>query len=108
MGPLPQDGNSRHRRAGRAVHDQCRGTGGRRRPAGGALINELRSVKRCGLGPDLCVLAMHPGWVKTEMGGENAEIDVLTSTRGMLDQVKAQSGNAGLRFINYKGEALVW
>ena len=58
--------------------------------------------------PDLCVLAMHPGWVKTEMGGENAEIDVLTSTRGMLDQVKAQSGNAGLRFINYKGEALVW
>lgn len=58
--------------------------------------------------PDLCVLAMHPGWVKTEMGGENAEIDVLTSTRGMLEQIKAQSGNAGLRFINYKGEALIW
>ncbi|ANY89501.1 MULTISPECIES: SDR family oxidoreductase [Pseudomonas] len=58
--------------------------------------------------PDLCVLAMHPGWVKTEMGGENAEIDVLTSTRGMLEQVKAQSGSAGLRFINYKGEALIW
>ncbi|MHC6227558.1 SDR family oxidoreductase [Pseudomonas sp. X10] len=58
--------------------------------------------------PDLCVLAMHPGWVKTDMGGENAEIDVLTSTRGMLEQVKAQSGNGGLRFINYKGEALIW
>ncbi|NIF17869.1 SDR family oxidoreductase [Pantoea sp. Cy-639] len=58
--------------------------------------------------PDLCVLAMHPGWVKTDMGGENAEIDVLTSTRGMLAQIKAQSGNGGLRFINYKGEALTW
>ncbi|MFJ4154625.1 SDR family oxidoreductase [Pseudomonas sp. NPDC089752] len=58
--------------------------------------------------PDLCVLAMHPGWVKTDMGGENAEIDVLTSTRGMLDQIKAQSGNGGLHFINYKGESLTW
>ncbi|MFP5429016.1 MAG: SDR family oxidoreductase [Gammaproteobacteria bacterium] len=58
--------------------------------------------------PDLSVLAMHPGWVKTAMGGENAEIDVLTSTRGMLEQIKAQSGNGGLRFINYKGEALIW
>lgn len=58
--------------------------------------------------PDLCVLAMHPGWVKTDMGGENADIDVLTSTRGMLEQIKAQSGKGGLRFINYKGEPLTW
>ncbi|MFK0313443.1 SDR family oxidoreductase [Pseudomonas sp. NPDC090233] len=58
--------------------------------------------------PDLCVLAMHPGWVKTDMGGENAEIDVHTSTRGMLDQINEQSGNGGLRFINYKGESLTW
>ncbi|ADR58332.1 SDR family oxidoreductase [Pseudomonas putida] len=58
--------------------------------------------------PDLCVLAMHPGWVKTDMGGENADIDVLTSTRGMIEQIKAQSGKGGLRFINYKGDPLVW
>lgn len=56
----------------------------------------------------LTVLAMHPGWVKTDMGGEDAEIDVLTSTRGMLEQVQAASGKGGLHFINYKGETLVW
>lgn len=56
----------------------------------------------------LTVLAMHPGWVKTDMGGEGAEIDVLTSTRGMVEQVQACSGKGGLHFINYKGESLVW
>lgn len=58
--------------------------------------------------PDLSVIAMHPGWVKTDMGGENAEIDVFTSTRGMLDQIVQQSGRGGLHFINYKGDTLSW
>ncbi|MDD2060251.1 SDR family oxidoreductase [Pseudomonas sp. GD03860] len=56
----------------------------------------------------LTVLAMHPGWVKTDMGGDGADIDVATSTRGMLEQVKAQAGKGGLAFINYKGETLIW
>ncbi|MFQ6576354.1 SDR family oxidoreductase [Pseudomonas sp. UM16] len=58
--------------------------------------------------PAQTVLAMHPGWVKTDMGGENAEIDVLTSTQGMLEQIKASTGKGGLHFINYKGESLIW
>lgn len=58
--------------------------------------------------PGVTVLAMHPGWVKTAMGGPGAEIDVLTSTQGMLEQIKTNAGKGGLHFINYKGEALVW
>lgn len=56
----------------------------------------------------LTVLAMHPGWVKTDMGGDGADIDVATSTRGMIDQVSAQAGKGGLQFINYKGDSLIW
>ncbi|GFM81090.1 short-chain dehydrogenase [Pseudomonas cichorii] len=54
------------------------------------------------------VLSLHPGWVKTEMGGENAEIDVLTSTTGLVKQLNDYAGKGGHHFINYKGETIVW
>lgn len=58
--------------------------------------------------PRPTVLSLHPGWVKTDMGGENAHIDVLTSTTGLVEQLNAYAGEGGHHFINYKGERLVW
>lgn len=58
--------------------------------------------------PTLTVLAMHPGWVKTDMGGEGADLDIDTSTAGLVEQVKTYAGKGGLWFINYKGDSLVW
>lgn len=54
------------------------------------------------------VLSLHPGWVKTDMGGEGADLDVETSTRGLVDQVNAYAGRGGHHFINYKGETIPW
>jgi len=56
----------------------------------------------------LTVLSLHPGWVKTDMGGENAHIDVPTSVRGLVDQVNAYTGKGGHHFIDYKGETIPW
>ena len=56
----------------------------------------------------LTVLSLHPGWVKTDMGGEGADIDVETSTRGLIDQVNAYSGKGGHHFVNYKGDTIAW
>ena len=59
-------------------------------------------------GQSLTVLSLHPGWVKTDMGGEDAQIDVETSTRGLIDQVNAFAGKGGHHFVNYRGETIPW
>jgi len=48
----------------------------------------------------------HPGWVITEMGGEDADIDTTTSAIGMKKVVDglSQSGT----FVNYDGRPLPW
>jgi len=56
----------------------------------------------------LTVLSLHPGWVKTDMGGDGADLDVATSTRGLIDQVNAYTGKGGHHFVNYRGETIPW
>ncbi len=53
------------------------------------------------------LVLMHPGWVRTEMGGASADIDVETSVRGMVD-VLEQPARGGCVYLNYKGETLPW
>ena len=58
--------------------------------------------------PRPTVLSLHPGWVKTDMGGEGADIDVDTSTQGLIEQVNAYAGKGGHHFVNYRGETIPW
>ncbi|WAR46854.1 SDR family oxidoreductase [Methylomonas rapida] len=54
------------------------------------------------------VLILHPGWVKTDMGGKDALIDVEESVTGMRECIAgftmAQSG----AFLKYDGSVLPW
>lgn len=56
----------------------------------------------------LTVLSIHPGWVKTDMGGAGADIDVRTSATGIADQVEANAGSGLNRFLRWNGEELPW
>lgn len=56
----------------------------------------------------LTVLSMHPGWVKTDMGGEEAPLDVETSTKGMVEQVSQAQGRGGHHYLDYAGDRLLW
>ncbi|MCQ4263843.1 short-chain dehydrogenase [Stutzerimonas stutzeri] len=74
-----------------------------------AALNHMTRTFVASLGENrLTVLSMHPGWVKTDMGGDQAPLDVETSTRGMVEQVTRAIGQGGHRYVDYQGEALPW
>ena len=54
-----------------------------------------------------CVV-LHPGWVRTDMGGQGADISVEESVNGMsalIDRLTfAESG----KFFDYRGQELPW
>jgi NAD(P)-dependent dehydrogenase (short-subunit alcohol dehydrogenase family) len=56
----------------------------------------------------ITVLSLHPGWVKTDMGGAGADIDVETSTKGLVEVVERAEKDRQDGFFNYKGETLPW
>ena len=56
----------------------------------------------------LTVLSMHPGWVKTDMGGDQAPLNVQTSADGMVEQVTLALGRGGHHYLDYKGDQLPW
>ena len=53
------------------------------------------------------VLALSPGWVKTDMGGPNAKISVKESAEGVARVIAAYNGD-GAPFQDYTGKALPW
>ncbi|SDV05802.1 SDR family oxidoreductase [Pseudomonas mucidolens] len=74
-----------------------------------AALNSMTNTLVTQLGEQkLTVLSLHPGWVKTDMGGEGADLDVQTSVRGLIAQVNAYAGKGGHHFVNYKGETIPW
>ena len=53
-------------------------------------------------------IALHPGWVLTDMGGPNALIDVKASVRGMISVINGISKSDSGKFFNYDGSIIKW
>ncbi len=55
------------------------------------------------------ILLLHPGWVKTRMGGEQASIDAVESITGMRQVIETyQPGPGEVKFYRYDGQTIGW
>ena len=56
----------------------------------------------------IAVASAHPGWVKTDMGGPDAPVEVKDSTRGLADTIARHAGQPGAVFVDYQGNVIAW
>lgn len=73
-----------------------------------ALNSLLRSWVAQIATPRFSVLALHPGWVRTDMGGTNAQIGVEESAAGLTHVIQSYQGRNQHTFVDYQGKTLPW
>ena len=56
----------------------------------------------------IAVILLHPGWVRTEMGGPNALLSVEESVNGMFGVISNTNISNSGQFLNYDGTEIPW
>ena len=54
------------------------------------------------------VVALHPGWVRTDMGGQNAALSVEESAAGLLHVIDRLTPDDSGSFLDWQGQSLPW
>lgn len=54
------------------------------------------------------VVALHPGWVRTDMGGEQATLTPQESVAGLLQVIDHLSEDDSGEFLDWQGQTLPW
>ncbi len=54
------------------------------------------------------ILIMNPGWVKTDMGGQNALLEIQESVSGMINVLDKEKNFKTGSFLDYQGNSVPW
>ena len=74
-----------------------------------AALNAALKAASLELGPQgVTCMAFHPGWVRTDMGGPGADLDVAEAVDSMRRVIGAANASHNGKFLNYRGEQLAW
>lgn len=72
-------------------------------------VNAVLRAASLELGPrGVVCMAFHPGWVRTDMGGTDASIDVTESVSNLRRVIAQANDSHNGKFLNYTGEHLSW
>ncbi|MEP3435591.1 MAG: SDR family oxidoreductase [Hoeflea sp.] len=73
-----------------------------------AAVNKVMQGLATDLEPmGVAVAMLHPGWVRTDMGGAGADIDAATSAGGILNIAEGLTLEGTGQFYNWDGSSLV-
>jgi len=54
------------------------------------------------------LLLLAPGWIRTDMGGESAGLDIAEAIPPLVDTIEAQHGTPGLHYLDRHGATVPW
>jgi NAD(P)-dependent dehydrogenase (short-subunit alcohol dehydrogenase family) len=56
----------------------------------------------------ITIIALHPGWVRTDMGGPDARLTTAESAEGILRVIEALTREDNGKFFTWEGKELLW
>lgn len=72
-------------------------------------LNQINKILSVELGKEgFVAVVLHPGWVRTELGGMNATYGTEESVRGLLTVIEGLDAEDNGRFYDFQGKPIEW
>jgi NAD(P)-dependent dehydrogenase (short-subunit alcohol dehydrogenase family) len=74
-----------------------------------AALNMLNSIWSAEFGPEgITCTVLHPGWVRTDLGGPNATYSPQESVAGLIRVIEGLTTEDNGRFYDFQGQPIAW